>query len=96
MSGAGREGVLCRWKGESFRVPGVPVQTADTNGAGDTFLGAVLSRLCRRGDRPLEGLERSELEEILHYANRAAALTCSRSGAIPAMPTAAELEGGVM
>ncbi len=90
----GGEGVFCRWQGESWKQPGVPVKVADTNGAGDTFLGAVLSRLCRRGDKaPLEGLTRAELEDILAFANRAASLTCSRSGAIPAMPTLAELEG---
>ncbi len=89
----GGEGVFCRWQGESWRQPGVSVKVADTNGAGDTFLGAVLSRLCRRGDAPLEGLKRAELEDILTFANRAAALTCSRSGAIPAMPALAELEG---
>ena len=88
----GDAGAFCRWKGETFTVPGVPAKVADTNGAGDTFLGAVLSRLCRRGERPLEGLERPELEEIIAFANRAASLTCSRSGAIPAMPTLAELE----
>lgn len=90
----GAKGVFCRWKGEAFTVPAVPVaHVADTNGAGDTFMGAVLSRLCRRGEHPLEGLERPELEEILAFANRAAALTCSRSGAIPAMPFLAEVEG---
>ena len=87
----GNAGSLCRWQGECFTVPGVPVKVADTNGAGDTFLGAVLSRLCRRGEKPLEGLDASELKDILAFANRAAALTCSRSGAIPAMPTLAEL-----
>lgn len=92
----GGEGVFCRWKGETWKQPGVSVKVADTNGAGDTFLGAVLSRLCARGEKPLEGLERPELEDILAYANRAAAFTCSRSGAIPAMPTLAELEGGRM
>lgn len=88
----GGDGAFCRWKGGTVLVPGVRVPVADTNGAGDTFLGAVLSRLCRRGDHPLEGLEQAELEEILAFANRAAAITCSRSGAIPAMPTAQELE----
>ena len=92
----GGEGVFCRWKGESWHQPGVPVKVADTNGAGDTFLGAVLSRLCQRGEKPLEGLTRAELKDILAFANRAAAFTCSRSGAIPAMPTLAELEGGRM
>lgn len=89
----GSAGSFCRWNNECFTVPGVKVQVADTNGAGDTFFGAVLSRLCRRGDKPLQGLERPELEEIIRCANRAAALTCSRSGAIPAMPTSEELEG---
>ena len=89
----GAKGAFCRWQGESFTVPSVPAKVADTNGAGDTFMGAVLSRLCRREEKPLENLERGELEEILAFANRAAAITCSRSGAIPAMPTLAEVEG---
>ncbi|MEY8318162.1 carbohydrate kinase [Oscillospiraceae bacterium 50-58] len=89
----GGAGSFCRWRNECFTVPGVSVKVADTNGAGDTFLGAVLSRLCLRGEKPLEGLTRAELENILTFANRAASLTCSRSGAIPAMPTLAELKG---
>lgn len=89
----GGAGSFCRWQGECLTVPGVSVKVADTNGAGDTFLGAVLSRLSLRGDRPLEGLTAAELKGILEFANRAAALTCSRSGAIPAMPALSELEG---
>lgn len=89
----GGEGVFCRWQGRTWRQSGVAVEVADTNGAGDTFFGAVLSRLCRREvESPLEGLTRGELEGILSFANRAAAITCSRSGAIPAMPTLAEVE----
>ena len=89
----GGEGVFCRWQGQTWRQSGIAVKVADTNGAGDTFLGAVLSRLCRRGpENPLENLTRGELEDILAFANRAAAITCSRSGAIPAMPTLAEVE----
>lgn len=87
----GGNGCFCRWRGQTWHQPGVPVKVADTNGAGDTFLGAVLSRLCKRGSAPLEGLERAELKDILAFANRAAAFTCSRSGAIPAMPTLEEL-----
>lgn len=88
----GGEGAFWRWQGKTGLVPGVATTVADTNGAGDTFLGAVLSRLVRRGERPLEGLTVRELEDILAFANRAASKTCSRSGAIPAMPTLAELE----
>lgn len=88
----GGKGSFCRWKDECITVPGINVSIADTNGAGDTFLGAVLSRLCLRGEKPLDGLKLTELGDILAFANRAAALTCSRSGAIPAMPTLAEME----
>ena len=88
----GDKGVFYRWQDSCGLVPGVSVKVADTNGAGDTFLGAVLSRLARRPGGPLEDLFPGELEEILSFANHAAALTCSRSGAIPAMPSLAELE----
>ena len=91
----GEKGTFCRWRGETFTVPAFPTRVADTNGAGDTFMGAVLHRLCRRGGKPLEGLELAELREIVAFANRAASLTCSRSGAIPAMPTLAEVEGAL-
>lgn len=69
-------------------VPAEQVSVCDTNGAGDTFLGAVLSRFADRGSLPVD---RRQLEETLAFANRAAALTCSRAGAIPAMPMAEEL-----
>ena len=88
----GEKGAFYRWQGKTGVVPGVATTVADTNGAGDTFLGAALSRLTARGDRPLEKLTAEELEKVLTFANRAASITCSRSGAIPAMPTLDELE----
>ncbi len=88
----GSKGVFYRLGEHTGIVPGFKVKVADTNGAGDTFHGALLSRLALRGKAPLEGLEPQELEALLTFANKAAALTCSRSGAIPAMPTLAEVE----
>ena len=88
----GSEGVFYRFGEAVGRIPGIRVKVADTNGAGDTFLGALLSRLVLRGEAPLQGLTAPELEDMLRFANRAAALTCTRSGAIPAMPTLAEVE----
>lgn len=87
----GSQGVFYRFGALTGQVLGVAVQVADTNGAGDTFLGALLSALVRRKAGPLRGLTRDELEIYLRFANRAAAITCSRSGAIPAMPTLEEL-----
>ncbi len=87
----GSKGVLCRWHGKTILIPGESVTVADTNGAGDTFFGAFLSRLVKR-EMLLENLEMDELQEMLKFANRAAAITVSRPGAIPAMPTLKEMK----
>ncbi len=92
----GGEGVYVRYNDRSERIPGVKTTVVDTNGAGDTFLGAMLAKLAFRkngedGGSILDGITEEELKSYVMYANRAAALTCSRPGAIPAMPTAGEL-----
>lgn len=51
----GDRGAFYRWRGRTGLVPGVDVEAVDTNGAGDTFLGALLYRLTRRGDSPWRG-----------------------------------------
>ncbi|MFE0735760.1 carbohydrate kinase [Streptomyces sp. NPDC058855] len=75
---------------EAFEVsvPGVPVRIADTIGAGDTVNAALLHGL---GDRRPEALSAEEWRELLAYAARAAAVTCTRPGAEP--PYAHELRG---
>lgn len=85
----GERGVFYRLDDHTGLLPGVPTRVADTNGAGDTFLGAVLSRLC---PTPSLDLNIPELEDILTFANRAASYTCSHPGAIPAMPTLNDLK----
>ena len=86
----GPDGVFYRLGQQTGHVAGVPCKVGDTNGAGDTFFGAALSRLCRED---LHTLPANRLEEILAFANKAASITTSRRGAIPAMPTLAEVEG---
>ena len=86
----GPDGVFYRMGGQTGRVAGVPCTVGDTNGAGDTFFGAALSKLCKED---LDALTPEKLEAILAFANKAASLTTSRHGAIPAMPTLAEVEG---
>lgn len=90
----GGEGVFVRYGDFTDKVPGVKTTVADTNGAGDTFLGAMLSQLSERRteDKPvLDGITPDELVSYVRFANKAAAITCSRPGAIPAMPTAEEM-----
>ncbi len=85
----GAAGAYYRFRGATGQVPGVPCAVGDTNGAGDTFFGAALSQLAKLGG--LDALTVPELERIVAFANKAASLTTSRHGAIPAMPTLEEV-----
>jgi fructokinase len=87
----GEKGAYFRYGQLTGQVPGESVTVADTNGAGDTFLGAVLAQIASRGG--LDGLTQEQLHTMVQKANRAAALTTSRSGAIPTMPWLDELKG---
>lgn len=86
----GADGVFARSGDFAEAVPGFSVKVADTNGAGDTFFGAMLAQIAARSG--IDGLGADELRKMVVYANKAASLTCSRPGAMPAMPTAKEVE----
>ena len=95
----GPDGVYYRYEpadGETLTgtVPGYKVRVADTNGAGDTFFGAFLSKVAAR-DGGIDGLTKENLEAFLRFSNRAASLTTSRPGAIPAMPTLDEVNAAL-
>lgn len=78
---AGEDGAsLCLSDGTLTKVPGFPVEAVDTNGAGDTHIGAFVSALAR-GDSPLDAVR---------YANAAAAISVTRRGGSSA-PTHAEI-----
>lgn len=86
----GPDGAFYRFQGKTGHVAGVPCKVGDTNGAGDTFFGAVLSQLSQLNS--LQDLTIPELERVVALANKAASITTSRHGAIPAMPTMAEVQ----
>jgi sugar/nucleoside kinase (ribokinase family) len=62
-------------------VPAPAVSVVDTTGAGDVFRGAFITALLR-GDPP---------DMMLRFASAAAALSCTRLGAIDAVPTREEV-----
>ncbi len=77
----------------NWSVAAQSVKTVDTVGAGDTFQAALLTFLSERQlDTPqgLESLSRETLDEMLGFAVRAAALTCTRVG--PDLPYRHQLE----
>ncbi len=76
----------------SCRIPPEPVAVVDTVGAGDTFQAALLAWLAEQGRLSADGasgLDAAALQELVGFAARAAAITCSRRGAD--LPRRAEL-----
>lgn len=77
----GRAGSLAVGSEGAIRVEGTPVEAADTTGAGDCYVGNLAAQLANGCD----------LGEAMRYANAAAAISVTRPGAAPSMPTADEV-----
>jgi sulfofructose kinase len=65
-----------------YQSPGFTVTVIDSTGAGDVFRGAFIAAMLR-GDPP---------DQILRFANAAAAIACSREGALDSVPTLDQIE----
>ena len=86
----GHDGLLCVTLGANgamaldgdrpLYLPAFQVDAADTTGAGDVFRGAFICAL----------LEGRPPEEVLRFANAAAAVSCTRVGAITGVPSLEE------
>lgn len=85
----GEDGVFYRMGGMTGHVAAQKVVVSDRGGAGAAFMGVVLSQLCKLDDP--RTIDQKTLEEILDLANKAAGITASRPGAIPAMPMMEEV-----
>ncbi len=74
--------VFSRQQG-SWSQPAVKVVMADTVGAGDTFQAALIAWLTEQQLDSIDGLQqltREQIDSMLGFAIRAAALTCSKTG----------------
>ncbi len=88
----GEDGVHARTAGGATDLPGPDVDVVDTVGAGDAFMAGLLCALLADGDLApvaLPALDPQALRAALAFAQRVAALTCTRVGADP--PWRAEL-----
>ncbi|BCV19953.1 PfkB family carbohydrate kinase [Moorella sp. Hama-1] len=90
----GAAGAVLAQQGLQVAIPALPVTAVDTTGAGDAFMAGMLTALAGTlEDGPdLTVLEEKDLYQIGRLATMAAGLTCTRAGAIPALPTKAEVE----
>ena len=69
------------------------VHTIDTTGCGDSFTSAILAKFLQKikqGKDPFD-LDCEEMEDILRFANAAGALTATKKGVIPSLPTQEDL-----
>jgi ribokinase len=78
----GERGVLGYGDGAPFHVPAVVVEAVDTTAAGDSFNAALAVAL----------VEGQALVAAVGFACAAAAITCTRRGAQPSLPTRDEVE----
>src|SRR5690606_6439740 len=78
----GAAGALLLEGGTLYRSPGFRVSAVDSTGAGDVFrAGFIYARL--RGDGP---------GQVLRFANAAAAISCTRQGALEGVPSLEEVQ----
>jgi sulfofructose kinase len=80
----GEAGSLAVTDDGDIRTPGFAVSVVDTTGAGDVFRGGFISGWLRGGAE-------AQTEDVLRYANAAAALKCRALGARAGIPTHAEV-----
>lgn len=80
----GAQGSYFKSAYKSGYAQGFKVDAIDSTGCGDAFMGALLTRLIQHGTQNLD----AHIEPALEYANAAGAITATRRGAIPALPTA--------
>ena len=71
-------------------VPGYSSKVVDTTGAGDSFMGGFLYKICESGKR-IEEYSLQEMIECVRFGNAVASLCVEREGAIPAMPVMEEV-----
>ena len=84
----GKEGSRAYYQDMRVEKAGFACKTIETTGAGDTFCGSALNYLL---EHDIQNLSMEQLEELLLFANAAAALVTMKKGAIRSMPTKEEV-----
>ena len=87
----GSDGAYLYCSEGGVHIPGFVSKAVDTNGAGDSFWGGFLYCISKGGKRP-EDVSMDELKRYVRFGNAVASLCVEKKGAIPAMPTLAQVE----
>lgn len=88
----GKEGTLISNGSEVATVGSIKIQSIDSTGAGDAFVGASLYQIAKL-EEPRSLVNNFEkLKEITAFANKVGAIVCTKLGAIAALPTIEEVD----
>ena len=85
----GSKGTYLSVYGESAIIPSIKINQVDSTGAGDSFVGAVLKQVSDIEDK--KNISIDKWKEIIAFANKVGAITCTNYGAIASMPTLDEV-----
>ena len=88
----GKKGTLVNDGMEQFIVESIPIKSVDSTGAGDAFIGALLFQLAQQEKPKNAVIHRGEMEVMVRFANKVGAITCTRFGAIGALPNLEEVQ----
>ncbi|NFS12692.1 carbohydrate kinase [Clostridium botulinum] len=86
----GSKGTYLSVLGKNEIIPSIKIKQVDSTGAGDSFVGAVLKQIAEVEDKKNIGFE--EWKNIITFANKVGAMTCTNYGAIASMPTLNDLK----
>lgn len=88
----GAKGCFYRTQDHCGIVRGFKVDAVDATGAGDAFFGGMLYQILEAKEE-IATISPTKLEKMIRFANAVGALATTKTGAIPAMPSLAEVEG---
>jgi len=86
----GSKGTYLSVNGENEIIPSMEIKQVDSTGAGDAFVGAVLKQVSDIEDK--HNISFEEWKNIIEFANKVGAITCTNYGAIASMPALSEMK----
>lgn len=86
----GEKGTMLSIEGITETISSIKIKQIDSTGAGDAFVGAVLKKISNIENK--KNIDLNTWKNIIEYANKVGAITCTNYGAIDSMPTEKDLE----
>lgn len=83
----GKNGTLISNGTDHATIPSISIQSIDSTGAGDAFVGAVLVQLSQISNQGIANLTFEDWKVMIRFANQVGAIVCTKVGAIAALPT---------